>query len=1505
MEQIRITLSHTAAEVQLHYDFNDETPGFTCAVPSWEAQELLGRAETDYYVRTPDDPARHSRLLRSFGRDLYEFLDTSRRHLSLYIEQTSGRWDVLVLGLMVSGRFAHLPWELLHDGTSFLAAADRPVLPVRLVPGSAPAREAQHRPLRLLFAVCAPDDVTEPLDFDHEEAQIRAAARTHQIELRVEERGTLAELREMLEPHPDDYFDVVHLSGHAIHTARGPRFLTETVFGSRSDASADDLAWAFANRRPALIFLSGCRTAENPDAGVVPSLAEELIGKTLTSAIIGWGRRIDDAISTMISAVLYRGLSQGLSVPGALAEAYRAMIGGAVSEWHLLRIWVRGTIPGVLVTPFPGEDRDSLPPEQPWPRIAGVLPVPEPGAFVGRRLERRQLLRLLDSRSGTDRCGVLIYGMGGLGKSTLVGRVLMGLGDAYRPVVIADKLTHEGLLSAIRADSDLAVVLDMPVDTPLRERLLDFLSRSPYLALFVLDRFEANFSPETHSPGRMGLTDDRAQVLTEPDNVLRDLIEAVRRSARKHRVVVTSRYVPDTDCVEELTPVRLSPMRREDIQKMVDRLRRQPPLADQVVERIRRLAGQNPRLLEWLFGVAWQDLVIDEATLDARLRDRRIVFLEKDIFADLLLDQLTPASMRLLQAAAPFRIHVPPEVLARLVGEDDTTVLRHASNLARLGLLEPDDARGVAGFRVPLVLEPRLRDEDPDKYRDTQASCAEALAAGLGNIVYAPDPRKLDQAWLQEVHRLATAGGVASLAVDTAAALAAIEAFYYRYEEAARICRNTLDRYTHHMLYAAVGSSEFAMGRTGSADLNVSLALRNCPADAHPDRAHILVIQAALTGIRNRAQAIAQLREAETLARQSGARGDVPLCDALTSLGELYTEADPPVNLPLAESLFDQANTVAERIADDRFRATIVQVGRAIYLDLARGDVDQAMERSEAAWRYFADKGLSLHQIIAMIGAISALNKKRDFQTATGVLHQCFPLAFSVAWAYGVAACLYLHGTIALSEDRKHDAEFLFRDALTRTRQVGQLNLEAEVLRQQVLLYQSLGKTDEASEAVRQQRELWNRAGTSPRDIQAMIEAAETALSTGNRDTGIQLARDAGRLAHADSSPRQEAEALKIVVAAQASARPFPAELEPALRTLVQLHRSLHDKHGEWAALLALGILLVETDQIAEAGQVLEQAETLGEVGQGADQGELYIRLAAVAKERRRAHVAADYLHRAALLYRDMAEPTELAVALAELAAVMPAAPSAIREEALRIALAYAQSAGSPREREVAASLADIEAANGHTDEAARLRRQADEAARRTDIIRIEIGNGLLPFADPREGGQLLYELRRIRSELSTEERGWTLPDVHISDSKEIGEREYQISVRSKVTMRSHAPADHAVLVSGFDAATAPADVTEEPGFLPQQVRWLAGRQASEVSGQSLLTPSEIIAGNLKHLAREHRSALEDDQPRRSPDALPDEELPSLETLKSLIAGARWKAARSRWPIRRRGRTPP
>ncbi|NJO19320.1 MAG: hypothetical protein HC838_03540 [Spirulinaceae cyanobacterium RM2_2_10] len=91
-------------------------------LPLAQIADLLERAETDYYTRLPVDYVQT-------GRRLFDWLDGEAGWLRQACQSVRG--EGLILALAVTGGLAHLPWEVLHDGQSFLVERQPGIVPVR------------------------------------------------------------------------------------------------------------------------------------------------------------------------------------------------------------------------------------------------------------------------------------------------------------------------------------------------------------------------------------------------------------------------------------------------------------------------------------------------------------------------------------------------------------------------------------------------------------------------------------------------------------------------------------------------------------------------------------------------------------------------------------------------------------------------------------------------------------------------------------------------------------------------------------------------------------------------------------------------------------------------------------------------------------------------------------------------------------------------------------------------------------------------------------------------------------------------------------------------------------------------------------------------------------------------------------------------------------------------------------------------------------------------------
>ena len=270
-----------------------------------------------------------------------------------------------------SATLAHVAWELLHDGRSFLV--QRGVVPVRVVcfesqQRSEPSFEPANRPLNLAFMACSPRNVHPMLDFEGEERIILEATQNQPIYLIPEETGSIEELRQTARSYPA--FDVFHLTGHGDlyhdglkrHLAQGqsiepesPVFLTENERGDAYLADAEAFEAAFENRIPRLVFLSGCRTGELPESGpeigeaekrekrrgiAHTSLAQDLLFRGFP-AVLGWGWPVGDRAATVAAGIDLRRIGSldfsRRCNPARFARDVEARAGwGAVSDPRLV-----------------------------------------------------------------------------------------------------------------------------------------------------------------------------------------------------------------------------------------------------------------------------------------------------------------------------------------------------------------------------------------------------------------------------------------------------------------------------------------------------------------------------------------------------------------------------------------------------------------------------------------------------------------------------------------------------------------------------------------------------------------------------------------------------------------------------------------------------------------------------------------------------------------------------------------------------------------------------------------------------------------------------------------------------------------------------------------------------------------------------------------------------------------------------------------------------------------
>ena len=941
-----------------------------------EITDLIGIAEQDYYVALPESYA-------VTGKQLFDWLDGTERLFSRKIGEL-GR-ESIILAISTAEKLAHLPWEVLHDGHSFLVAKPLPIVPIRWMSSdtikklSVDEEKPENRALNLLFMAASPQDVKPVLDFEKEEALILTATKEakQDLALIVEESGCLKELRYLIDSHDKGYFDILHLTGHATINDNGePRFCTETETGKNYPASGQDIANSFKFRLPKLLFLSGCRTGQRGKSGSVPSLAEELLDFG-AKAVLGWGKKVGDGDATAAAAALYKSLAAGYELTEALAATYQVLIAKKARDWHLLRLYVAANLPINLVTTVKTPRRKRAPKptvtEQFLDAAGKQVKVPSREAFVGRRRPIQKCLKALNS----DLVGVLIHGMGGLGKSSLASRLCDRL-TQFDKIVWSGKVDEASLLSKL---GDKLPRLQREAlqrdDDELKFRLRDLFLGLEKMAiasekqesggklqpfLLVLDDFENHLESRPNS----------GWVLQpEMARILEALVWAITETNAPHRLILTCRYDFDSQQLRYFHKQSLDGFKGADLQKKCSQLDAFAPESQvdgELKSQAKNLADGNPRLLERL-NLVLLAKQLDVTAILAQMQQKTAEFRE-DILNQELLKQLSLELTNMLELALVYHLPVPRAGIAAVC----TNIVDIDKNIDRaiaLGLLEvsPDSS-----LRVPRILGLNLPEDSEGLHRQA--------AEFLYRLWWEEAESSSEEQGL-EIHRLAMLGKVEKIAVEIAGVVTTRWKNQSRFREAVKTCKETLAVFPDYRIFHTLARSEAALGEIDAAKKDYQQALDECPPTEEREKASIIHNLAIIYANQGEvARAIELYQESLQLKEKIGdVQGKAASLHQLAGIYANQGEVAPAI------AFYQQSLEIYQKIGDVQGKAATLHQLAGIYAN--QGEVEKAIA--------FYQESLELKEKIgnlqgkaatfAMLGQLLA-DEKGDFDQALNYLQQ-------------------------------------------------------------------------------------------------------------------------------------------------------------------------------------------------------------------------------------------------------------------------------------------------------------------------------------------------------------------------------------------------------------------------------------------------------------------------------------------------------------------------------------
>lgn len=143
------------------------------------------------------------------------------------------------------------------------------------------------------------------------------------------------------------------------------------------------------------------------------------------------------------------------------------------------------------------------------------------------------------------------------------------------------------------------------------------------------------------------------------------------------------------------------------------------------------------------------------------------------------------------------------------------------------------------------------------------------------------------------------------------------------------------------------------------------------------------------------------------------------------------------------------------------------------------------------------------------------------------------------------------------------------------------------------------------------------------------------------------------------------------------------------------------------------------------------------------------------------------------------------------------------------------------------------------------------------DPMRVELGAGLIPLADPKRGGDLMQRVSTVRSMLAAE-LGILLPKVRIKDRMSLGEFQYEIQIAGAPVANGFLRPDRMLAIdTGMTTGPIPGEETREPAF-GRRAWWIDTmmRQQAEIYGYQVAEPGAVLATHVQEIARRHADEL-------------------------------------------------
>jgi flagellar biosynthesis protein FlhA len=144
-----------------------------------------------------------------------------------------------------------------------------------------------------------------------------------------------------------------------------------------------------------------------------------------------------------------------------------------------------------------------------------------------------------------------------------------------------------------------------------------------------------------------------------------------------------------------------------------------------------------------------------------------------------------------------------------------------------------------------------------------------------------------------------------------------------------------------------------------------------------------------------------------------------------------------------------------------------------------------------------------------------------------------------------------------------------------------------------------------------------------------------------------------------------------------------------------------------------------------------------------------------------------------------------------------------------------------------------------------------------TDPMEIELGAYLIRLANPKQGGDLLDRIAKVRQNVAVDV-GIIMPKVRVRDNVRLDREHYRIKI-ADVSVAEGAVYPHLMLAidSGATTGNVPGMEVKEPAFGTAAVWIEPGRKSyAETLGYTVVEPATVLATHLTEIVRRHAAEL-------------------------------------------------